>query len=282
MKILYKNSFGTVEFSGKGTSDFCILAIDGLQPFLKEYEVATYTGYDGQETLSSRALPRTITISAEYNGNYADNSVKKVLKVLEKNGEMTIENNGICRSIICNQILVSEVNSVLKGKIAGIVVQFVCDSPYFTDEFDTVVPLYARSKLLVSPFSLPTAFGGIIIGGDIEITGDYDVEPIISMYYPSPLEAEENVIITNETTGKSIKLNYAPIEKEIITIDVKNRRINGTVGGNLISFLSDDTFLGDFILEKGRNIISVSLGDTVLDFNIECKYRNLYYEAVMV
>ncbi len=282
MKILYKNCVGTVEFSGKGKSDFSILAVDGLQPVIKEYQTATYTGYDGQETLSARALPRTITLSAEYNGNYADTSVKKALRILEKCGELTIENGEICRSIICNQVLISEVNPVAKGQIVGIIAQFVCDSPYFTDGSDTVVPLYARSKLLKSPFSLPTAFGRVIIGGDIEITGDYAVEPTLSMYYPSALETKENVIITNETNGKSIKLNYAPSEEEMITIDVKNRRINGTVGGNLIGYLSDDTFLGDFVLEKGRNVISVSLGDIVLDFNIECKYRNLYYEAVII
>ena len=125
-------------------------------------------------------------------------------------------------------------------------------------------------------------FGEIALGGKIEIKGTISVEPVITVYYPTEIEGSESIILTNDTTGKSVQLDYAPTAEETITIDIKNRKVVSNISGNIINHLSDDTFLGDFVLVRGVNVISVNVGDVTSDFTIECRYNNLYSQAVIV
>ena len=193
-----------------------------------------------------------------------------------------IKSEELDRRIYCNQIQLPDVTRVLRGKIATFSVQFVCDNPFFEDIDDTVVALYKRTKRLETPFSLPAVFGEIVLGGNIEIKGGVSVEPVISIYYPTALEEVESIILTNETTGKRVQLDYAPKGEESVTVDIKNRKIVSSTNGNIINYLSKDTFLGDFVLERGVNLISLSVGDLTPDFTVECRYNNLYNEAVIV
>jgi phage-related protein len=169
----------------------------------------------------------------------------------------------------------------VKGEIATFAVQFVCDSPYFEDGEDRVVPLYRRTKGLSTPFALPRSFGEIVAGGLVENKGNIPLEPIITIYYPNALEGVDGITIKNETTGKGITLDYSPEGEDTVVIDVKNRKITSKIAGSLLNNISDDTFLGDFVLERGNNEISVDLGNVAKGFSIECKFSNLYSEAVI-
>jgi len=281
--LTYKNGLGTVVIQGGGgTSPLRITAIEGLGLVTREYNAAVYAGHDGQETLSSRAAARSITIALEVTGKNTAQVVHSALDVFSQSGMLYIKNEDLDRRIYCSQVQLPDVTRVLRGQIATFAVQFVCDSPFFEDSIDTVLPLYKRTKLLKDPFTLPAMFGEIILGGNIEIKGTVSVEPIITIYYPTALEGAESIILTNETTGKSVQLDYAPKEDDTVTVDVKNRKITSTVSGNLINYLANDSFLGDFVLVRGVNVISVNVGDVTSGFTIECNYNNLYNEAVIV
>ncbi|MBO4941688.1 MAG: phage tail family protein [Clostridia bacterium] len=283
LTLIYKNELGEIVMRGEGDdSPFKITAIEGLGLVSREYNTAVYSGYDGQETLSSRATARSITIALEALGKNAAESVRDAIGVFSQSGMLYIKSDNLDRRIYCNQVQIPDVTRVLRGQIATFAVQFVCDSPFFEDGEDTVVSLYKRTKVLETPFSLPAVFGKIILGGSIEIKGMVSVEPIISIYYPTALEDVESIILTNETTGKSIQLDYAPKGEEMVTVDIKNRKIVSSVSGNIINHLSKDTFLGDFVLERGANMISLNVGDLTPDFTVECRYNNLYNEAVIV
>ena len=248
----------------------------------REYNAAKYSGYDGQDTYSSRAEARSITIAVEILGRNIAQTARDTLSVLSQSGTLYIKNEDLDRRIYCNQVQLPEVSRVLRGHIAKFVVQFVCDNPFFEDREDTVVPLYERTKLLSTPFTLPAMFGDIVIGGKAEVSGAISTEPVITMHYPKALDGAEGVTLLNETTGKFIKLDYAPKDDDTVMIDIKNRKITSSESGNLINFLSNDSFLGDFVLARGVNVISLDLGDIASDFTIECKYNNLYSEAVIV
>ncbi len=283
LELLFKNDLGTVTMNGRGdTAPLRITAIEGLGLVQREYNVAIYSWYDGQETLSSRAAARCITIALEVMSENITQVVRDVLRVFSQSGMLYIKNEDLDRRIYCSQAQLPDVTRVLRGQIATFTVQFVCDSPYFEDAVDTAVPLYKRTKLLKTPFTLPAMFGEIVLGGNIEIKGTISVEPIVTIYYPTALEGVESIILTNETTGKRIQLDYAPQADDTVTIDVKNRKIYSTLSGNLINYLTNDSFLGDFVLVRGVNVISVNVGDVTSGFTIECKYNNLYNEAVIV
>jgi hypothetical protein len=282
LKMRYKNYLGEVVLSGTGQGDLRICKAEGFGPTMTEYNFAVYAGYDGQETLSSRATARSITLALEALGKNAVKAVRDVLRIFSQGGMLYIQNEDLNRRIYCSQVQIPDITRVLRGQIATFAVQFVCDSPFFEDAADTAVQLYKRTKLLSTPFTLPAMLGEIVLGNNIEIKGAVSVEPVISIYYPKALKGVESIILTNETTGKRVQLDYAPQADDTVTIDIKNRKITSSVGGNLINYLSKDTFLGDFVLARGINVISVNVGDVTSGFTIECRYNNLYNEAVIV
>lgn len=283
LTITYKNECGTVVMQGGGKqSPLRVTAIDGLGLLTKEYTVATYTGYDGQETISSRATARSITLAVELYSSNAPKIMRDILMIFNREGYLYIQNEDIDRRIKCNQVQCPDASRVLKGQLATFAVQFVCDNPYFEDSVNTSIPIYKRVKLLQSPFTLDTMFGDIIKGATIQILGSVPVEPVISLYYPSAQDSAESIIVKNETTGAEINLTYSPKENDMITIDIKNRKVTSAISGNLINCLSLDTFLGDFVLVAGLNTLSVNMGDVDAKFTIECQYNNLYSEAVIV
>ncbi len=282
LTLIYKNALGTVTMTGRGRDDVRICSIEGLGPVNYDYTTAVYSGQRGQKTIFSRALERSITIALEVTGGDISSVMSQLLRVLSEGGTLYIKAFHLDRRIECSQVQIPDVTGVLKGEIATFAVQFISDDPYFEDGEDIVVPLYKQTKLLSTPFEMPCILGEIVMGAEIEILGTIAVEPTITMYYPDALGGIENITITNQTTGKSICLDYTPQEDDTVEIDVKNRKITSSKNGNIINYISEDTFLGDFVLERGMNVISVDLGDVSSGFTVQCRYSNLYNEAVIV
>ncbi len=282
LRIRYENSLGTVEMQGNGEKSIRITSIEGLGPAEREYEVSTFSGYDGQETLSSRALPRVVSIGAEISHTNHKSFVKNALKVLNQPGHLVVEDDDFSRRLFCNQVRIPDLERIIRGRLSTIAIQFVCDNPFFEDGNVSKVALYQRTKNLYGTFSLPMCFGETVMGATINNVGNHEIEPIFTILCPWELENAETVTISNDTTGEKIKLSYTPQKDDLITIDVKNRTIVSNKTGNLINNLSDDTFLGDFKVVFGENHISVLVGDIASGFVVECEYSNLYDEAVIV
>lgn len=279
--LVYKNGLGEVVMTGDSSGALRICDIEGLGPVVYEYNAAVFAGYDGQETVSKRAVSRHITLSLELNSLALAAEIKEIFYIIQESGTLYVFSDGARKRINCNQTHITDIKRVLKGEISTFAVQFVCDNPFFEDENDTVVSLYERRKCLATPFVLPSAFGEIVIGGGVEVTGTRNAEPMISVHYPSALESEEGLIITNLSTGTAIQLDFAPVAEDTVVIDVKNRRITSMQSGNIINCLSMDTFLGDFVFVPGLNVLDVSVGDVSSGFFVECKYNNSYNEAVI-
>ncbi|MBQ9736969.1 MAG: phage tail family protein [Clostridia bacterium] len=282
MEMKFKNALGEVVLNGDSCGEFRICEVEGLGPVLNEYITAVYSNYDGQETLSQRAMPRAVTMRLEVASSNSAKTLRDAFRVLGQKGTLYIKTDEFERRICCSQIQIPDVKRVLKGQIATFTMQLICDSPYFEDAEDKVEPLYKRTKLLSTPFTLPTAFGEIVLGSKLRIDGSIATEPVITLHYPEALETAESIVLTNETTGKTIRLDYAPQQNDTVTVDIKSRKITSSIAGNIINYLADDSFLGDFVLVRGLNIISVNVGDVTAGFTAECRYNNLYSEAVIV
>jgi len=115
--------------------------------------------------------------------------------------------------------------------------------------------------------------------------GEIDVYPIIHIYNTANqvalMSGFSGVIITNETTGAKIELDYSPSDGEEIIIDLALRRITSNLAGNIINYISDDTVLSDFILKTGENIISCENLSGLTSLSAIVEYTNNYAMAVV-
>lgn len=279
--LSYKNSRGTVRLCGS-SSPFHVTNILGLGLPECEYITATYSGYDGQETLSSSYFARSITISGDIVSKNLRADLTNAVDIMSAPGYLYIESDDMNRRIYCNQTVFPDAERILRGKICTFAIQFVCDSPFFENAEDTSVALYSRSKELSTPFSLPSVFGTTVAEATINLKSRNKVEPKIHIICPSELSNATSVIINNLTTDKKIELLYTLSAGEEIVVDIKNRTVTSSVNGNIINYLSDDTFLSDFCFEEFSNNISATVGDINAGIFIECIYNDRYSEALLV
>ena len=281
LKLSYKNCRGTAELCGS-SSPFHVTDILGLGLPEREYVTATYSGYDGQETLFSSCFARSITVSGDIVSQNLRADLINAMDIMSAPGYLYIESGDINRRIYCNQTIFPEAERILRGKICTFAIQFVCDSPFFENTEDTSVALYSRSKELSTPFSLPSVFGTTVAEATITLKSRNRVEPIIRILCPSELSDTTSIVINNLTGGKKIELLYTLSTGEEIVIDIKNRTVTSSVNGNIINCLSDDTFLSDFCFEEFTNNISATVGDINAGIFIECIYNDRYSEALLV
>lgn len=281
LKLSYKNNRGTAELCG-GSSPFRVTQITGLGLPERQFMTTSYTGYDGQETYGSTCLARSITMAGDISSRTLRSDLQLLADILSVPGYLYIQSGEMERRIFCNQTVFPDAERILHGKICTFTVQFVCDNPYFENAQDISVPLYSRTKNLTTSFLLPCTFGTTVAGADIKLCCSNSVEPIIHVLFPETLEHSTTVVLTNETTGKKIELDYVPSGGEEIVIDIKNRTATSTVNGNIINSLSDDTFLSEFYLGYPENRLNAMVGDISAGIFVECIYNEKYSEAMLV
>ena len=281
LTVKYKNSRGEVVLSGGGSSPMRLTAIEGLGLAEREYQTASFAGYDGQETVSSKYLARSITISGDVTAINAAEELRRAIDVLCAEGYLYITDGDMSRRIYCNQVAFPDAERILRGKIASFAFQLVCDSPFFEDSEDTSRAIYERVKNITTPFTLPMVFGTTVTGASVTVNSRQGAEPILKIYCKKALESAETVKIVNSTTGKTVTLTHTPQAGETITVDIKNRTAVSSKTGNIISKLTDDTFLSDFKLVYGINELKASVGSISSGITVECIFNNNYAEAII-
>lgn len=282
MEIVYNNSIGSVNFRGGGDFPFRLTDIDGLWLTSKTFSTVKYSGMPGQDTTEVSESARTITLGGDLQMDHANSRylLSLALTVLNTPGALLFYyNDGRILKIDCqcSAVEAGERNRAFQ-KFSF---QFICDSPYFTDLYDTHVPLYKITGLLDDSFTFPGAFSTAVIGGELYYTGTAKTEPVITITVHSTEEYPENgFYIENQTTGQKIQLDYIPTAGDVITLDIPNRKIYKHDGTDLLPQISDDTFLDGFTLMPGANILEVLQLNVNMDAYMECAYKNKYLEAV--
>lgn len=277
-KIIFYNEKGNVIFGGGASnSGWRIIEIDGLGLSGKSYRTCTFENYIGQETVNVRVNARTVTLKGDFFAaeNYKS-EYKRVLSVLDSEGTLEIWDNDGNRRIkaYCTQFLPLE----KKGNYLPFTVQFVCDEPYFESAVAYEVPIYKVIPRLTRDFTFPGMFSERVTRRNVFINSNAETEPVIIIN--AGRNPSGNLHIRNHTSGESLTLNYEPLSREFITVDVKNRKIYNQNGQNLLSYLSDDSFFDGFHLYPCDNDIEVSIGTANTELEVVLRYNEKFLEAV--
>ena len=279
MVITYKNRHGTIRMSGGGRDNsWRIYEISGIGFPKKTFTYNTYAGVNGQE-LNAVSIPsRTITISGDISESSQKTlSMATVMRILNEDGELFIQTGGKIRRARVRTL--SFEPDQRKTMYKKFVLQLESDNPFFFGRAPAQFAIFSRTKLLTAPFMLPTAFSRRNLGADVVNRGDVEAEP--KLIFSKPLESDivegDNVVLTNATTGTTIHLERTMQPGETITISIPNRTIESSISGNILTEISLDTVLSDFVLPPGNNHITCDSSDVTLF--VSCEFEELYLEA---
>ena len=140
------------------------------------------------------------------------------------------------------------------------------------------MPIFKVIPRLNSDFVFPDMFSERVTRRNVFINSNAETEPLIlinSGRHPSGY-----LCIKNHTSGESLTINYAPLQSEFITVDVKNRKIFNQDGDNLLPYLADDSFFDGFHLYPGDNDIEVTIGTANTELEVFLRYYERFLEAV--
>jgi len=290
VKLIIQNKYGKFEMGGGKHSVARVINIVGLGLPTKETETITFSGEPGQLTKNVRDMSRTITLSFDFFGGQSE--IEKLYKILYYPVELFFSFGDRERKITGRCINPEDVEKIMRQKFYKGIIQFVCDSPYFNDFENTNIAIFSRADQFPNIsengnwyVELPAIATVRTIRANVINNGEIDVYPIIHIYNTANqvalMSGFSGVIITNETTGAKIELDYSPSDGEEIIIDLALRRITSNLAGNIINYISDDTVLSDFILKTGENIISCENLSGLTSLSAIVEYTNNYAMAVV-
>lgn len=286
MKIEFINSRGKILFSGGASAgrDTCfIVEVSGLGLAPMAISTVTWSGVDGQSTVSRCYRGRSIVISADIPRRSYDfeQFYGRFLRILEAEGELFVFSRRKKRRIRAYASSVSEGKS--QGEWKRVVITFTCDSPYFTDIEKVSGALFTKNRYLATEFVLPLIISERINRTLVYNAGDIPAEPIIRFKNASDGAdgSGGNLIIKNETTGKTLTLNYYPNPGCEVIIDISERSIVSSDGESLLCNISDDSDLSEFLLAVGENVLSVESNITNSKVHVEYAFWNCFVEGAV-
>lgn len=264
--IRFLSNYGSVQIAGGVRPMLLLTSVSGLSMPEKEVKYAVFKNIAGRKALSCRDLARKIKITGESAFENTD-----APSVLYADGELVFKTERMTRKIGARCVFLSDRKT--DGKF---VIEFECDSPYFHDEKDLSVPVYSRVKLVETPFTLPLVFTSRIREGNCKNESKVVCEPVICLKNNGDLQS--GITLTNKTTGVVISLSVEIENGGEVLIDIKNRTIVNDKGENLLPYLSETSYLHEFSLVPGDNIICLTANP-----KMECNviYNTNYTEAVV-
>lgn len=276
MEMIFTGAAGTVRMDGGGgNAPIKILNAEGLGFLTQRAVTAACPFIGGQRTLSRLPGARLITVSAEA-AESGVNYEGALAAIVYESGRLEIAHGG--RRVYA-ECYVSDlkVTRARGGDFERYVFQFTCDYPYFRDCVPSGTGLFQRTKLIKNSFTLPTVFSKRVTGGELNVSGDRDVLPKITV---SGLDNEEEfpLEIVNETTGASLKLNLPAGEYGLIVFDLHNGRIY-CGQQELTGYLDENSFMSDFYLIRGNNRLNVKAMDVSVNTSASVTFENEYFSA---
>ena len=287
MQIILKNDYGKFVIGENG--DAKLLNIDGLGIPQKETQTVTYSGQAGQTTLSSRDMPRAITITADFNAS--PDAILKLYRIIYNSVDIIILSGNIRRKTTGVCLDPSDVESIIYHKMYKAVLQFICDDPYFHDITETRFDINRRADKLPNLYengsyyiSLPAVATERTNAAGIHNSGAVNVYPVIEIYNNTSAavsSATTGLVISNSAIAMTITINRDMKPSEKITIDLPSRKIISSIDGSIINYISDDTVLSSFYLAPGNNYITVQNKNSKQDTATIVRFNNNYEAAVI-
>ena len=283
MHMIFENEIGRIDLNG---GKWRIKDIDGLGLPEKTVKVISYPDTDGQELISAVTISRYITVSGDIKRKNGErNEVSRAMRIFNKAGVLKISHGAMHRMIYCRCSSFNAGTQDRNASFQGFVLQLVCDYPYFEDFEHKKAVLFKRENLITGSFTLPCVFTKRISRINAVNYGDVLTRPKIYLFCEEAQKDGALIEIINHTSGQHFKLCYSMKEQEEIIVDFENRTLKSSVTneennfGNLLGYLSEDTFLSEFYFEPGVNDIEcIYSGGKIHTF---CTYSNKYAEAVV-
>lgn len=276
MKLIYENEFGACTMTGDGAGAMAITEITGLSYPEQNVTCYTYAGTPGQVVGAVQELARTITIGLDIHKKRLGMDIHAIAKIFSHPGTLTVINKRFAKKISCR--FVSFTKKEREDAIVSAVVQLVADNPYFHDTEHMSGQLLKREKLLSSPFTLPCVLSTRALQAVVFVEGDAPSEPVITITATEDAgEDATEIILQNETTGAKLVFSYRLSMGEELVVDIASRTICSNKTENMYPYLLRDSFLNQFTLPCGKNIISCK---TAAPVYITLRYDNNYGEAM--
>lgn len=279
MTFTFKNAFGSFSLSGTGGGGFGVCSVSGLEPPERTRSTASYIGEDGCFEDSSQYPQRVITLSCDTPiTENTKNEIRKAMKILSRECTLLIKTGDSER-----MITVSSASLTLGKKYnsyQAFAIQLICDYPHFCDCLPTECTIFKKERLLGKDSTLPQIFSRRLSQCVVENVGDLKIYPTIVITKNDDIIGENEIKIENLTTGKAIVIHKAMLMGEIVTVDVKSRRITSSIDGNILGALDLYSSISDFWCEPGENDIRVLLGGEQSGTEINVNYYNEYLEAI--
>lgn len=278
MKLVYENERGKIVMGGGSSDGFNITQISGLSIPENDVNTVRYPNIAGQLVTQSTPMERIITISADV---FDDNRriLQKAIKVLTLPGVMTISTSGKMKKINCRCI--SFEPNKRKGQFIPFTVQFCADYPYFEDLNETKTNISKREGMLKSPFVLECAFSERIRKNNVINHGDIKTEPVVFISSETDTSCPEGISVINHADGNVITLKTDISAGEVITVDIKSRKITSNKRGNIISCLAEESSLSRFLLDVGVSEIEVSAPGSDGNIRVVVAHCNNYVSMIV-
>lgn len=296
--VIFENNIGTLSFSGDRSAPLAIREIIGLGTPEKDYQTRDFIDFDGQITVSSRFSARTITMSFDIvSGNVSEIS-SKIYRVFAKGGFLYTDFGNRKRKIEVNRVFADSFTPHGTA-VRSFVVQFICDNPYFSDEYPVLTPCYETTKnITFDPethswnLDTPTVWGSNNNNILLINSGDSYAYPTLTLH--SFGDANDNngieLLRVNPENPDEIIQRFAITHKlsdgEVITFcfnqrsELQRRYIKSSLGINLLNARTEDSSLSDFFLEPGENRIILNNLSTGNVLSASISYDNQYVEGV--
>ena len=275
-KLYFENTQGKAEMFLSGAGPVRVTALSGLGNPQKKYNTVTFAGRDGQKTVSTVAQARTIIIRGDI--RLSDKGIaERIMRVLHEPGNLILDFDDKKRMIYCSQVDFEEISR--NRGFMDFMLTLTADGVYFTDIHPTEKSAFERKDMLGGDIVFPCIFTEKTTEAFVENYGEVNVEPVIKIYSFDDTENGE-ILISNNTTGQSVKIKTELVKKEVVTIDISSRKVTSTVKGNITHLISDDSFLNKFWLAPGKNHICASHSNEGKEISIVCSYYSNYREGI--
>ena len=280
MYMYYKNDTGKIDFRFGGDFPVRITDIDGLYPTEKSFNTVRYADIDGEDTISSSTGGRNVTVGGDMKLSNKQ-FLRDMLRVLDKPGELYLDFDGKKRKLICRSchFTPGERNS----RYMRFVIVFHSDMPYFYGFDEEREYIRKREDIVGKSFVLPCVFTTRSTENSVVVNGDADSEPVIEITCTRTAKTQEGsggITVINEASGEKVTLLLYLLQNEVIEIDIENRKITSNLRGNMLKYISDDTFLHRFKLLQGKNHLKVISNNADEQINVVCRYSCRYIEGV--
>lgn len=289
MEIKLKNKTGSFELGGGSHPNAHLESVSGLGLLQKEAKTVTFAGQAGRTQTSIRDMERVITMSFNFYGG--QDEAERLYRMLYNEVDIYITSGERRRKITGQCLNSSDIENLIYHKWQKIALQFTCNDPYFHDFETIIVPILRRENQLPNiqnddgtwSVQLPAIATVRIAETEIINRGDVDVYPIIRLQNRASVSAlaDSSVIITNNSTGAKITLEYTMTIGENIVIDLPHRKITSDINGDITQYISDDTVLSDFCLQVGSNSILALNNGSGSNLAMTLEYSNNYAAVVI-